>query len=115
MKVLNLNLKMTKRKWQDAVPAKIASNETALSWQRRKMTKGSAAVVVVAPPAMSQISTLQQLQLLQQTGQQRLQAVHCSGGSANDNTFWRVSPPALRQQDDFANLDTEQGFRKLQN
>ena len=78
--------------------------------QWRKMTKSSAAVVVVVPAAVSQISTDWSAKIT------RSHAGHCSAvGSANDNTFQRVSP-ASRHQDDFANLDTEQGqgFRVLQ-
>ena len=61
---------------------KIASKETALSLQWRKMTKSSAAVVVVVPAVVSQIST---------DWSAKCSAV-VGGLAANDNTFWHVSP-----------------------
>ena len=63
------------------------SKETALSLQWRKMTRSSAAVVVVVPAAVSQISTDWSAKIT------RSHAGHCSAvGSSNDNTFQRVSP-----------------------
>ena len=68
-------------KWR---PAK----QTALSRQWRKMTKGSAAVLVVGPAVTSQISTDYILNVVMQCG------AAVGGMAANDDTFWprHVSP-----------------------